>query len=98
MRFEWDEGKRLANIKKHNLDFENAALVFADIHYTGYSPRPGEDRWLTVGKIKNDIVTVVWTKRGDKIRIISVRKARDEEKRRYSDLLVGRDPGQGSSG
>ena len=90
MRFEWNENKQSANIKKHGIKFVDAALVFEDPHYTVNSSRSGENRWLTVGKVENRTIAVIWTQRGENIRIISARKARDAEKRKYCALFPER--------
>jgi hypothetical protein len=50
------------------------------------SPRGGEQRWISVGELDIETIAVVWTWRGAAIRIITMRKARDEEKRRYRAL------------
>jgi uncharacterized DUF497 family protein len=42
-----------------------------------------EERRITVGLIEDVFHTAIWTKRGDAIRIISVRRSRDAEKRQY---------------
>jgi uncharacterized protein len=84
MEFEWREAKRLAVLDERGLDFLDARRLFdgRDI-YTVPSPRGREQRWVSVGEIDKVMVAVVWTRRGDAIRIITMRRARDEEKRRY---------------
>jgi uncharacterized DUF497 family protein len=86
MRFEWDERKRLSNAEKHGLDFLDADLVFRGPHFDYRSPRHDEDRWVTVGMLEEREVAVVWTLRGDAIRLISFRRARHEERRQYRQL------------
>jgi uncharacterized protein len=86
MRFEWDEPKRLANLAKHGLDFLDADLIFRAALYSYPSERPGEDRWVTVGLLEGREVALVWTARGDAIRLISFRRARREETRQYRQL------------
>jgi uncharacterized DUF497 family protein len=86
MRFEWDERKRLNNLAKHGLDFLDVDLVFRGPCYSYDSARQGEDRWVTVGMLDGREVAVVWTTRGEAMRLISFRRARDEERRRYRQL------------
>lgn len=85
MNFEWDERKRLSNIIKHGIDFDDVDEVFADPQ--GYDAPSkgeyGERRSVRNGALRGAIVTVVYTKRGDNVRIISARAARKEERARY---------------
>jgi uncharacterized DUF497 family protein len=69
---------------KRGLDFLDARSLFdgRDI-YTIPSPRGGEQRLVSIGQLDDVMVAVVWTRRGAAIRIITMRRARDEEKRRY---------------
>ncbi|MCZ7641571.1 MAG: BrnT family toxin [Pseudorhodoplanes sp.] len=84
-KFEWDENKRLTNIAKHGVDFIDAAMIFSDLrHFTYRSAQPSsEPRFVTVGMVRSRLLAVVTTPRGDKLRIISVRAARQREKERY---------------
>jgi uncharacterized DUF497 family protein len=50
------------------------------------SPRLGEERWVTVGRVEGKAFAVVWTLRGGNVRIISARRARDGEERAYREL------------
>lgn len=82
--FEWDEQKRRSNIEKHGLDFITAAEIFDGRPIvTVQSTSLEEERFLTVGNVNNRFMTVVWTWRGDVIRLISARSARDQEVRQY---------------
>jgi uncharacterized DUF497 family protein len=57
---------------------------------TAQSPYPEEERYLTIGIIDERFVTAVWMRRNAAIRIISARRARDEEARTYRALHGGR--------
>lgn len=84
MRFEWDENK--INIEKHGISFQEAILIFDSIILTGTDDRSdyGEIREISIGEITHGIViVVVHTKRKDKIRIISARKASFLERMKY---------------
>ena len=88
MKFEWDENKRLSNFKKHGLDFTDIYCVFEDeqaVSFENISKDFGEYRFITIGCYRNKfcIVVVVYTKRKEKIRIISFRKASKAERRLY---------------
>lgn len=84
MIFEWDETKRAANIAKHGLDLILGAGLFDGRPVYSYpSPRGDENRYVTVGLISDVLVAVVWTPRGDRTRLISLRRARNAEKEIY---------------
>ncbi len=84
MRFEWDEAKDEANLTKHGVDFVRARLLFDGRPVvTSPSPFQGEERWLITGFLDDRCYTVIWTLRGEAIRLISARRARDAEERRY---------------
>ena len=87
MNFEWDEHKRLSNLEKHGLDFLDVWAVFEEAHMVVPSTQAtGEERLLAVGLLEGRFVTVVYTLLGEAIRIISFRRARHEERRKYQDL------------
>jgi len=83
--FEWDENKSRSNASKHGIDFEDAVNVFADPHAVMFESRrsSGEVRYLAVGRVEDRCLTVVFTLRSDRIRIISARRARKSERQRY---------------
>ncbi|MBA2278731.1 MAG: BrnT family toxin [Chloroflexia bacterium] len=82
MQFEWDESKRLSNLDKHGIDFIGAMDLFdGRPEWTSRSAYGFEERYVTTGLIEDRFVTVVWTRRSDKIRLISARRARDGEER-----------------
>jgi uncharacterized protein len=89
MHYEWDEEKRRSNIEKHGLDFIGAArLLDGRPRLDAASPRGRKHRILSIGELEAVIIAVAWTQRGaDICRIISVRRARDEEKRQYLRTL-----------
>ncbi len=85
---EWDEAKRRFNIEKHGIDFLDAPEVLNDPgQYTYRSKHPEhEARYVTVGKVKGVIVAIIFTPRGQKLRIISARRARKYERERYEQI------------
>ncbi len=88
MEFEWDENKRRRNLEKHDIDFLDADLIFGSPHLLEQARTvDDEQRWLAVGMIEDVHVTAVFTHRGDAIRIISIRKARDAERRKYQEVF-----------
>ncbi|MGI5068941.1 BrnT family toxin [Treponema denticola] len=88
MIFEWDEIKNETNIKKHDgISFKIAARVFLDSKriekYDEQHSTLEEQRWNAIGLVE-DVLFVVFTERkNDIIRIISARKANQEEINEY---------------
>jgi hypothetical protein len=71
--FVWDREKELANIRKHGVDFKTAAQVFKDTRikiYIDEKHAKEERRFLCIGKVKERVLTVRFTYREGKIRII----------------------------
>ncbi|MCY1437287.1 Ribonuclease toxin, BrnT, of type II toxin-antitoxin system [compost metagenome] len=90
MRFEWDETKNQANIRKHGIDFNDVPDIFQHPMLALRDDRTdyGEERWISIGWIKVLIGVVVYTeRRGDVIRIISARKATKQEAKRYVESI-----------
>ena len=85
MRFEWDEKKRLSNIKKHGIDFVDIPAMFDGDIVTVIDDRfdYGETRYQTLGLLKNRGIMVVHTESETIIRIISARKANKHEEEVY---------------
>lgn len=83
--FEWDEAKRSRNVLKHGIDFPDALAVFTDPSAMVIrSPVSSEEvRYLIVGRAAQRMITVIFTRRGDLIRLISARVARRTERKRY---------------
>ena len=85
MKVEWDEEKNRVNKAKHHITFEYAAGVFYDpnrIEYRDIEHSENEDRYVSIGSISGKIVVlyVVFTERGDAIRLISAREATRKER------------------
>jgi uncharacterized DUF497 family protein len=88
MNVEWDADKALANFKKHGVRFEEAVTSLLDpqaLAQEGAST-DGEARWVLIGMSANArLLTVVYTLRsGDRIRLISARKATRKETTYYA--------------
>ncbi len=87
--FEWDETKAKSNLEKHTVSFEEAATVFGDaweltIHDPLHSKE--DDRFISIGhSYRGRLLVVVYTERGDNIRVISARSATRKEKRDYEE-------------
>lgn len=86
VEFEWDEEKATANLRKHAVDFADAVLVFEDELATtvGDLDSKHEERFVTMGHDPyGRLLVVVYTWRGDRIRLISARTATGRERRHY---------------
>jgi uncharacterized DUF497 family protein len=85
MNYQWDDNKAKANLKKHKVDFADAVTVFNDeLAMTVEDVDPNEERFITIGiDALGRILVVVYTWRGESIRLISARKATRVERRDY---------------
>lgn len=83
--FSWDAAKRRENLRKHYIDFLDAERIFRGLTFTAEDAREayGEQRFLTLGLLDDQVVSVAHTERGRTIRIISIRKATTHEARFY---------------
>lgn len=90
MEFEWDENKRLANIRKHGIDFIDVEVVFEGDTVTVEDDRfdYGEQRFITFGLLEARVIVIVHTERDNLIRIISARKATKNEEIRYFQQIA----------
>lgn len=87
IKFEWDPAKARLNLSKHGVSFETATQVFEDA-LSVTLPDPdhslGEHRLITIGHgLDGRLMLVSHTERGDTIRIISARRATNNERKRY---------------
>lgn len=85
MRYEWDPAKAEANQKKHGARFADAVAVFSDERaLTLDDLNPDEERYVTIGMDAfARLLVVVYTWRGEVIRLISARKATRAERAQY---------------
>lgn len=86
MDFEFDPAKSAGNKAKHGIDFDEAQGLWDDPRLLEAPARTvDEPRFLAIGRIGGQHWSAVWTRRGERIRIISVRHARMEEVERYDN-------------
>jgi hypothetical protein len=80
MIFKFDARKSQMNLEKHGIDFEEAKLLWDDPDLLEIPARiEDEPRFMVIGRIAKTHWSGIITYRGDAIRIISIRRARDEE-------------------
>ncbi len=87
MTYQWDNDKATANLRKHGIDFADAVSVFSDdLAITIPDERFDEERFITVGMDAfGRVLVVVYTWRGNEIRLISARKATRRERKQYEE-------------
>ncbi len=85
----FDPAKRAATLLERGLDFADAGMLFQGRHFTRRDERfdYGEDRLISIGQVKDEIVVVVWTWRDKARHIISMRKTHAREQKRYIQYL-----------
>lgn len=86
MGFEYDPEKSAENKRKHGVDFEEAQELWSDPGLLEIPARVSDEpRWVVVGKMSQEHWSAVITRRGDNLRIISVRRSREEEIELYEN-------------
>ncbi|HKH34278.1 MAG TPA: BrnT family toxin [Beijerinckiaceae bacterium] len=89
--FEWDEDKAAINFITHGVAFPFAVAVFLDpdcVVFDSSRREDGEERLKAVGRVGRRLLSVVFTLRDGRRRIISARRANRPEERRYADSQV----------
>jgi len=92
MEFEWDIDKNATNIAKHGIDFEIAKEIFSEIWLSKRDKRKdyGEERFIALGLLAEFVLLAVYTRRGNKMRPIFVRRANTEERKIYYGYIKRR--------
>ncbi|MCA1816823.1 MAG: BrnT family toxin [Acidobacteria bacterium] len=89
MRFEWNDNKAIANLKKHGVTFGEATEVFYDPNAVeGNDPKHSEDedRFVIIGYSTRRLLFVVFAQRvADVIRIVSARPPTPKERKAYEE-------------
>ena len=83
MEFEWDEAKRQLVLAKHGLDFRRVLEVFKNNYIALQANSETEHRQIAVGFVNNVMIAVIYTERSGKLRLITARRARENESRAY---------------
>ncbi|MBK7540581.1 MAG: BrnT family toxin [Candidatus Competibacteraceae bacterium] len=89
MDFIWDTAKRQINLKKHRLDFADAERVCSGETFTFEDDRfaYGQQRFISMGLLRGDVIIIVHAETEETIRIISMRRAEKHEQRLYFSNL-----------
>jgi uncharacterized DUF497 family protein len=91
MSYQWDSAKAASNLRKHRVDFADAVGVFEDQWALTIKEEyvEGEQRFATMGMdYLGRVLAVVYTYRGDAIRLISARAATRRERKAYERKRV----------
>ena len=95
-KFSWHEKKAASNRAKHGISFEEAKGVFRDtfaIEELDDRKDHGKERYIRIGISDGKLLSVVYTERGGKFRLISARKAEKDEQHRYYSRYTTRQEG-----
>lgn len=91
MIYEWDPKKAKANLRRHGVSFEEAATVFLDpiaLTYPDPDHSDEEPREISIGRsAKHRVLFLSHTRRGERTRLISVRKATKRERKQYEESI-----------
>ena len=90
MEFEWDKNKNQTNIRVHEIDFIDAWRIFESPMLIKTDTRKdyGEKRFVGLGQFDGAVVVVVFTKRGNVTRVISIRRANRNERKIYQEKFA----------
>ena len=89
MSFEYNPKKSQSNREKHGIDFERAQAIWDDADYLEIPAKTSDEpRWMVIGKVGGKCWSAVITYRSEYIRIISVRRSRDEEVELYESFGI----------
>ena len=86
--YEWDENKRAETLRERGIDFASMDYFDWETAIHQRTDRGGEERWSSFGLIGARLHHVVWTERGERIRIISLRKANARESAKYVEATT----------
>jgi|ERR1017187_7479552 uncharacterized DUF497 family protein len=90
MKVEWNDRKNTANLRKHGIDFADAIPMFDGPMLCEPDTREdyGESRWVGIGITNGRTAVVVFAEcGGDRVRIISLRKANRHERRLFEETI-----------
>ena len=90
MEFDWDEEKRQSNVRKHGIDFRDAAEIFEGVTVMVEDDRfdYGERRFISIGLVQDWVIVVAHMEEAGIIRLISARRATKNEARTYFERIA----------
>ena len=87
MKFEFDQAKSEANKQKHGVSLEDAAQLWQEAYLEVAARTIDEPRWMVIGKLQDRLYACIHTVRGESVRLISCRRAREKEVKFYHEYL-----------
>ena len=87
MEFEFDKAKSKTNKEKHGISLEEAQAIWEEAYVQVPARSADEPRWMVVGNVGGRLYACVYTRRGEAVRLISCRRARDKEAQFYHGYL-----------
>jgi uncharacterized protein len=92
MQYEWNDAKNDVNQQKHGIGFREAAEIFRGYVLIAEDSRRdyGEHRFVALGEYEGEVIRLIFTKRNDKIRIISAWKANRNDRKSYQKARAHR--------
>lgn len=87
--YEWNEAKNQRNIAKHGIDFADAFRIFEKAMLVRRDDRRDyrDTRWIALGDLNGVVVVLVYTRRRQRVRIISIRRANRRERKVYQERI-----------
>jgi uncharacterized protein len=86
-KFEWDDAKLIRNVHVHRIDFRDVPQIFEGPHLIQRSAYEAEERFIAIGFLEDREITVVFTVRDGKRRLISARPASRYERKTFQETL-----------
>jgi uncharacterized DUF497 family protein len=89
MDFGWNEAKRAKTLRERGLDFARAGEIFSGLHVTRstHGGKSGETRFVTAGFLDSRLVVMVWTPRGARRHVMSMRYAHAKEQKHWKEEM-----------
>ena len=87
MKFEFDRAKSEGNKGQHGIGLDEATQIWQGAHLEIAARTVDEPRWMVIGTIHERIYACIYTHRGETVRLISCRRAREKEARLYHEYL-----------
>jgi uncharacterized DUF497 family protein len=87
MEFEYDKNKSELNKLKHGVSFEDAKVLWVFDNIVLPAITKDEIRNMIIGKIGNELYSCIFTMRGQRARMISCRRSRENERRLYCETI-----------
>ncbi|MFH1356974.1 MAG: BrnT family toxin [bacterium] len=86
--YEFDERKSRLNRVKHGIDFYEAQKIWDNSHVAFLAKGLDEIRYAIIGQVREHTYTCIYTMRGQRIRLISCRRSRKQERQLYEEAIT----------